>query len=478
MNPQTSAVSQRSKPCAEIRGGVSPDVSRSRLDAAHQVPTLDFVDTLDAESLDEVGERLACAAAVVAACRVLVAVHDPANHRFELIGDSHGLEESRRLPIGDPFEQALTESRILASQADGACRETTVELQTPVRAELAHRHGVTHARVCLLADRAGNIQGAFILLRDTAWPEAAVPAHFGTPLVHLASYLRLRREAAATGWHKVRSSIGRRIRTRRTLVLAAGALLLGGVLITPAPHHVSGHCQCEPATRRLLTAPFDAQLSECLVKPGDRVSTGQILATFEGTEIGTEIESLTAERKQAQQRHDAAMVAGEASLAAESSLELQRICGRLKLLRDQQSRLQLQSPVDGVVVSGDLEASVGATIPIGQRLLEVAPLDRMIAEIEIDESDVTLIAVGQRVSLQFNGCPGVGYDATLKRIFPRSEVIDGENVYVAEAQIEGDVSILSPGMRGRAKVHVDARPLGSTMFRKPYSAVLRYWGWY
>lgn len=451
----------------------------TRVDVAHRCTQFEISETLELATLDQVGSHLAARLANATGCQVVLATREPSHKRFRLIGDSRGLENPRSLPPGDPIEQVLTESCILGSANDRDFADTTVELETPLRSELAHRFGVLWTRVCLLADTASQVQAALVVIGETIEPDTlAMRLGSQDQLRQLADYLRIRREAETSWWERCRAGLAAKLRARRTVAWAVAILGLATLLIVPVPYYVAADCQCEPATRRILTAPFDAQLAQCFVKPGDVVEIGQLLASFEGVEIASEIESLTAERKRIQQQHDSAIAKGEASVASEATLELRRITGRLDMARQRMQRLELRSPIPGVVVSGDLEESVGASLAIGERLLEIAPLDRMAAQIYIDESDISLVSAGQLTTLRFEGVAGSEFETSLARVFPRAEMVEGKNVYVAEGEIAGDSASLAPGMRGRAHVYEGWRPLAWTLFRKPFLAVRRLWGWY
>ncbi len=56
------------------------------------------------------------------------------------------------------------------------------------------------------------------------------------------------------------------------------------------------------------------------------------------------------------------------------------------LIVDRLGNLEVASPIDGVVISGDLEKYTGAPVERGPGLLEVAPLDMERLELENAES--------------------------------------------------------------------------------------------
>ncbi len=478
MPPQHAPKTGSQRISAQVATQTTRNTGEQRRDTAHSATTIELADLLHAESLDALGRNLADTLAAKCSCRVLVALYQPSRTRFRLIGDSRQLEKSRTLTIGDPIEQVLTESRILASKQNGTCQETTISIQTLIQKELAHQAGAGSVEVHLLPDANQHLQGAILLLADDAQTQSRDASNLGWSTASLASCLGLHRDAARSWWDRLRADTLAWVGSKRARILSIGAIVLALLMACPVPYQIAANCQCEPATRRILTAPFDSQLEACLVKPGDRVAAGQVLATFEGRSIASEIESLAAEEKQANQNYDAAVATGESVKAAEAILELERLGGRIAILRRRHSKLELRSPIEGVVVSGDLKEAVGATLSTGQQLFEIAPLDRLTAEIAIDESDISLISVGDNVTVAFKGSPGESYTAQLERVFPRAEVLDGNIVFISEARVEGNLNLLSPGMRGEAQVDVGWRPLAWKLFRTPYQAMRRFWGQY
>ena len=57
---------------------------------------------------------------------------------------------------------------------------------------------------------------------------------------------------------------------------------------------------------------------------------------------------------------------------------MERLQLTTRLLQDRSRNLIIKSPVDGLVISGDLKRAEGVRLTVGQTLFEVAPLDEMI----------------------------------------------------------------------------------------------------
>jgi multidrug resistance efflux pump len=64
--------------------------------------------------------------------------------------------------------------------------------------------------------------------------------------------------------------------------------------------------------------------------------------------------------------------------------------------------LDIKSPIDGVVISGDLKRAEGAPVAIGQTLYEIAPLDRMVAEVAIPDDEISRVRLAQSVTINLD----------------------------------------------------------------------------
>lgn len=253
-----------------------------------------------------------------------------------------------------------------------------------------------------------------------------------------------------------------------------GIALLGAI---PWQHCVSCDVTCEPATRRFVVAPFEGKLLRSLVGPGDPVEVDQVLAILDGGDLRSQIASLQAKIDQAVQRHSAALATGDGSQSQLQRLEIQHLRSEIELLQSRQRNLEIRSPIAGIVVSGDLQRAEGIPLQVGESLFEIAPLDRLIAEIAIPESDVCNVQTGMATSIRLDAIAGSQHHATLTQIHPRSEIRDQDSVFVAEAFIENQDLALRPGMHGTARIHAGYRSIAWLLCHRPYNALRGLIGW-
>ena len=147
------------------------------------------------------------------------------------------------------------------------------------------------------------------------------------------------------------------------------------------------------------------------------------------------------------------------------------------MLDHRAENLEIKSPVDGIVVSGDLERAEGAPLTIGQTLFEIAPLEKMIVEVAVPDDEVSQVDEGQAIVVRLDAYPGDRWQAVVTKVQPRSEIREQDNVFVAEAALDNTDGRLRPGMRGRAKIVTPRRPLGWILFHKSWEFLTKKLIW-
>ncbi|WP_197167720.1 efflux RND transporter periplasmic adaptor subunit [Neorhodopirellula pilleata] len=229
--------------------------------------------------------------------------------------------------------------------------------------------------------------------------------------------------------------------------------------------------------RRYVAAPYDARLLRSDVVVGQQVKQGDLLATLDGGELRSQLASVQAKLAQAEQRELAALSTGDHSKSEFERLEVEHLRRESELLERRQRNLEIRSPIDGVVVTGDLERAEGAPLSVGDNLFEIASLDHLIAEIAIPEQDILFVSDDLRVSIFVDAMPGTRLESTIERIHLRNEIRDNTSVFIAEANLSNDDALLRPGMIAKATINAGYRAIGWQLFRRPYNAARQWVGW-
>lgn len=250
---------------------------------------------------------------------------------------------------------------------------------------------------------------------------------------------------------------------RRAAVL--GGVLAGvGLLLWPVHYRVTGDCRVEPLFRRTIAAPFESRLEKSHVKPGESVTKDQILAELDGREIRVALAEAIAARNAALKKRDNAMVLSDAAELQMAQLEADRLDLEVRRLQFRSDHLIIRSPIEGVVLMGDLERSEGVPVSPGQKLFEIAPLEGMILEVSVPDREVGRVDPGMPVHYRLEADGGRKRLATLDRIHPDAEAIEQQHVFIAEARLENADGFLRPGMKGTARVLSAKKPLGWVFF--------------
>lgn len=248
-------------------------------------------------------------------------------------------------------------------------------------------------------------------------------------------------------------------------ITAAVAAFLAVMIFVHVPFRVGGDCVLQPTPRRYMTARFDGVLKEANVRPGDIVQAGQLLAELEDYQLRDELGIARADFHEASKQADALFAQGKLAEAQLKRIQADRAQAQIDLLEFKLEHVKLTSPIDGVVLTGDLERAHGMPVQRGQVLFEVAPLDEMVLEVAVPDADAAYVEPDQQGEFSLQARPEQTIDFAVKRIRPQAEVRDEKNTFVIEADVTNDERWLRPGMEGTAKIGIDDRPIGWILTR-------------
>ncbi|MDF1825943.1 MAG: efflux RND transporter periplasmic adaptor subunit [Verrucomicrobiales bacterium] len=273
------------------------------------------------------------------------------------------------------------------------------------------------------------------------------------------------RKAKPEGFKAIVLRVWKRLSlSRKRLVIVLG-LVLAALAVMPVKEKFSAPASLEPMVKRVVAAPFNATLRETKVEAGDLVESGDLLAELDGREIRFQLAEAIANKARAAKEADRALDAGKIAESQMSRLEALGFEQQQLISEERQRFLQIQSPIAGVVLQGDLERAEGAPLQTGDRLFEIAPIDEMLIEVALPQTEVAYVREGMPVNVQLEAFPGRVFEAVIERIPPRSELRQNRNVFVCEASIQNAEGELRPGMNGEAKVVGDRKMLIWTLIR-------------
>lgn len=359
----------------------------------------------------------------------------------------------------------------------------STENQADAQAALAHQRlcteeGCSYVISVPLRTVDDKLVGAWLILDDGELANSTTIE----PLLRagsrtVASSLALVGEARCGMLRRLSRSFHEHLRAKWLKVTLISAVVLAAVMCLPLRYKLKCAATIEPVSRRFVAAPFESTLEKTLVKPGDVVGEGETLAILDGRELRMEIAGLEAEWKQAGKRRDAALAARKTGEAQIAKLDMENLDLQLSLLRLRSSQLQIDSPMTGIVVTGDLERVEGAPLTVGQTLFEIAPLDQMIIEVAVPQSEVAYVQSGMNVDVKLASYPNRTWTGLVDSIHPRSEIRESESVFIAEVLLNNDDKVLQPGMHGEARIIANRRAWGWILFHRAWDAARMKLGW-
>lgn len=239
---------------------------------------------------------------------------------------------------------------------------------------------------------------------------------------------------------------------------------------------VSAPARIAPADGRQVAMPFDGVLLEALVVPGDRVHAGDVLCKLDTRDMELKRAELLAQQAVVRQQQLSGLASDQPVQARIAAAQLRLVQAQLAQVQRRIDRATVRSPIDGIVVNGDLRQRAGSVLPIGEALFEIAPADSLRLEIDVPESSVAGLDAGLPGRFAPFARPEEAVAFSVRRIRPTSELRDDQNVYVIEADAAFDTSWVRPGMEGVAKIDAGARPVWWVVLHKIIDHMrLNYW---
>jgi RND family efflux transporter MFP subunit len=234
----------------------------------------------------------------------------------------------------------------------------------------------------------------------------------------------------------------------------------------------------EGEVQRAAVAPFEGYIAESLVRAGDVVKAGALLARLDDKELLLERTRWEAEREQHLRKYRQALATRDRPTMNVVGAQVNQAEAQLQLINEKLARSRISAPFDGIVVSGDLSQLLGTPVEQGKVLFEIAPLDAYRVILKVDERDITYLAVGQEGELVLSGIPGARQPFTVARITPVSTADEGRNYFRVEAKMAVVSERLRPGMEGVGKVAIGERRLIWIWTHKLIDWVrLAFWSW-
>ncbi|MGB7328774.1 MAG: site-2 protease family protein [Rubripirellula sp.] len=303
-------------------------------------------------------------------------------------------------------------------------------------------------------------------------------------------------------------------RARLLPTIAIVAAIIAGVCYIPLPHHIDCAFEVRPSQAGAVYAGVPGRI-EWTIQPTAVVKVGDPIAKLKNPDLEIRLAELKGEEKisivklaniSARSREDAVLKAQEKTqtellesiqqLKAKTQEEIDRLTVRAKRegyvipppLRQPQKGQDGRLP--GWVGSPLESNNLGALLTADDVICEIGTPDAHEAVLIIDQGDVQMVREGQSVDLKLDAMRLETYSGVITEksnepiastsvsmssqtggdlqteIDPATGQVKPRSVsYQARVPLELDGSIMRPGYRGSAKIHVDPMSLGNRLWR-------------
>jgi multidrug resistance efflux pump len=261
-----------------------------------------------------------------------------------------------------------------------------------------------------------------------------------------------------------------------------GALVFALVIffsLATGDFRIDTNARLEGAVNRSLAAPFDAYLDRAIFRAGQVVKEGDALAWFDDRDLRLEQTKLISQQAQYTRQLQQAQASWDSGQAGVISAQLDQVTAQLNLINGMLTRTAIRAPFDALITSGDLSQDLGLPISKGQVLFELAPLADYRLVLDVPETDIGYLNVGQTGELVLKAFPDQPVEFEVSLITPIAEAQDGQNQFRVEAKLEQISEGMRPGLEGVSKVSIDERKLIWIWTRELRQWVsLSLWKWF
>lgn len=308
--------------------------------------------------------------------------------------------------------------------------------------------------------------------------------HESLPLLPLVRAVR--RTARYLRWEQL---------PRTVLVLVVVAVITGALFLVPADFSIPARGELQPVTRHQIFAPEDG-LVVTLPQASGPVRRGETLVELSNPKLEQSYAEVLAKRRTTEEQLAAVRAArrrpepaGRTDQRHELSAQEQQLQERLvglerqaELLDQQQRRMTVTSPIDGEILTWDLERLL-ASRPVqrGERLMTVADLKgSWRLELRIDDRQVGHVLAAQqdsetplRVSFMLAADPNTRHRGRLGSMSSSIQVDEANqaSLFVLAPLDDGHVPEARPGASVVARIHCGRRAIGYVWFRQVIEAV-------
>lgn len=266
---------------------------------------------------------------------------------------------------------------------------------------------------------------------------------------------------------------------RRSRWMTFGILFGCALLLSflPLPMRIAGDAVVAPQHLVTIAAPVDGNVTSVYAHEGQRVARGDVLGAMNDWQWRAELASTEAKYQQAMLVMQNDLSRGAAQSGADRE-QAEFLNAERERARTRVDDAKLRSPIDGIVVTPDLQNVAGKHLVAGTAFAQVLDLSSALIQISIPERDTVLMNAGEHVAIKLDSYPQRTWRGTVSVVSPEAKAGDGDRTFTVEVPLSNADASLRAGMTGRAKISLGWKPAGYVLFRRPALWVWQtLWNW-
>jgi RND family efflux transporter MFP subunit len=269
---------------------------------------------------------------------------------------------------------------------------------------------------------------------------------------------------------------------RRRILLPAG---IGAVALFlamfPIPMRVDGEATVQAARVTQVQPEVEGVVRRVYVREGEQVGQGQAIADLDDWEFQAALAGAQAKYATANTEMNRALAANDGAQAGVQRVQADYWASEVRRARERLERTHLRALFGGKVVTPHVEDFAGRRLAAGETLAEVADSSQARVDVAVDEPEISLVRAGTEAAVKVEAFPTRAFRGTVSVVSPKSQMEGEDRIFYARVTVPNGDGSLRPGMQGRGKIWIGWRPVGYTLFRRPfmwlYSKLWAWFGW-
>jgi len=256
--------------------------------------------------------------------------------------------------------------------------------------------------------------------------------------------------------------------------------LLAATLVIPVKLSVLAQAEIVAKDPAVIRAPLDGVVSQVFVKPNQTVAEGELILKFDARALEGEkavaqsrLETAQASYRQMAQK---ALFEGDTQgqlVVLQADIEAARL--EIERLNELLSRTEVRASMPGQMVMQSSQDWIGRPVALGERLMQIADVERVAVRGWLSPSDQVPIAEGSPVTLFSNALPDAELVGNLNSIgYQVQERADGSFAFPIDADLDLSSTLPPIGSKGTLRLEGETVSLAYLLIRRPL-ALMRQW---